>query len=124
MCVKTNIDHKCFENTFQADCVICGDGLFNNVMASSLMKCGHAMHMECLKEYIQHDYKCPICKKSIHDMTNVWDRIRSQLQDNPTPVAAHKVPVLCHDCGHHFETPKSFYGLYECPECKGFNSSE
>ena len=98
MCILVTTDqHNCFQNSFQAECVICGDELFDSVMGSSLLKCGHAMHQECLKEYVQHDYKCPICKKSVADMTEAWNRIRTQLQENQNPVAAHEVRVLCHD---------------------------
>lgn len=124
MCILNTENHKCFQNSFQAKCVICSEDLFDNVNASSLLKCGHAMHQTCLQEYVQHDYRCPICKKSIGDMTHAWDRIRAQLQENQNPVTEHKVSVLCHDCEIYFETPKSFYGLYECENCKGFNCSE
>jgi RING finger/CHY zinc finger protein 1 len=61
-------NHECKEGRFKMDCPICQTDMHNSVLSSTILKCGHAMHSKCAKEYINTNIACPICKKSIVDM--------------------------------------------------------
>ena len=72
-------DHACFENSFRQDCAACLGHLFDSVDPCSVLKCGHAMHTSCLSEIVKSEYRCPICKKAIVDMTAAWGEMEEAL---------------------------------------------
>jgi hypothetical protein len=50
----------------------------------SLLKCGHTIHSKCMKNAQENNiYKCGICRKSMFDMNNIWDFIRSEIELQP-----------------------------------------
>ncbi|GKB92307.1 E3 ubiquitin protein ligase MIEL1-like protein [Tanacetum coccineum] len=54
--------------------------LFDSIESSSVMKCGHTMHMEC-----EEIYRCPICSKSVCDMTTTWQRVDDKIGTTAMP---------------------------------------
>lgn len=50
-----------------------------------LSMCGHSMHRECFRQYRQTAYTCPICKKSMEDMTAHFASLDLLLQAYPMP---------------------------------------
>ena len=68
----------------------------------------HLMHKICYNQYIDAGFKtCPICQKSIADLTHYWTSIDSFIQNNPIPsfFQQYRVQVMCRDCNkvHKFE---------------------
>lgn len=138
-CIKCNhcihIDstetHKCFAGTWN-DCPICIDTLKDSTKPLFLLPCGHGTHTDCLRDYLQSDYRCPICKKSIGNMEHVWERIKKSLDDLrgnvdiqlvSTDGVTLKKECICNDCGENYETEKNVFNMYSCPKCHSFNSS-
>lgn len=59
-------------------CAICKENTFIYMRHNTVLRCGHQVHDDCLKEYFQHNYKCPNCKKSSLNMSSYWVKIRQQ----------------------------------------------
>lgn len=50
--------------------------LFDTLKDLTILPCGHTMHMDCLKEMEQHHrYSCPVCSKSVCDLSDVWRKL-------------------------------------------------
>jgi len=125
MCIRVEAlnDHVCFESTFEGDCAICGDSLFDMRQYGSLLKCGHAIHQNCMQQYVSSNYRCPLCKKSMVDMTAAWKELSEHYKD-ALDIRDHNRSVqrYCNDCCELFENSFSPFMLYQCPLCKGFNN--
>ena len=115
-------DHHCLENGLHSNCPICAEDMFTSVQPVFILNCGHCIHEHCLKEYISYDYKCPICLKSIGDMSQRWTQLDEYIDANPMPVeyANRMATVLCHDCGDRSEAPSHF--LYHKCRCGSYNT--
>ncbi|OMP06633.1 Zinc finger, RING-type [Corchorus olitorius] len=75
-CYMMNLrdNHSCVENSMKTGCPICYEYLFDSVKGTQILKCGHTIHMDCFKQMIkQNQYRCPICSKSVLDMTSIWE---------------------------------------------------
>ncbi|KAG5376426.1 hypothetical protein IGI04_041022 [Brassica rapa subsp. trilocularis] len=90
----------------------------------TVLRCGHAMHLECTKDMGLHNrYTCPLCSKSICDMSSVWKKLDEE-------VAAYKIPkvyedkmvwILCNDCGSN--TNVRFHLIaHKCSSCGSYNT--
>lgn len=116
-------DHKCIENTLDANCPICHEPMFTSVIPVIFMQCGHCMHDQCFTAYTQTNYTCPICAKSLTDMTSYFERLdvfMSQ-QTMPEEYRDTKSHIFCNDCEIKSVVP--FHFLYhKCPACKGYNT--
>eukprot|EP01083_Nonionella_stella_P207311 753252_1 len=56
--------HKCVEQSTKCDCPICGDYMHcSNQPVTFWTKCGHAIHCQCMEEYLVYDTLCPICRE-------------------------------------------------------------
>lgn len=88
MCFSNeNKEHECLNTSFEeGTCVVCNESVFNNQSSSFFLKCSHFIHSPCFEKYVEFgNYNCPLCKKSISDMTEHWNRIRQQIQVTPVP---------------------------------------
>jgi len=124
-CINISIfdDHVCLENALHSDCPICAEYMFTSVKPVCILKCGHYIHLPCLDEYTQQDYRCPICLKSLGDMSHRWTQLDEYLETNPMPeeYADKMSTVLCYDCGDRTET--SFHFLYHKCRCGSYNTT-
>ncbi|KAH9327072.1 hypothetical protein KI387_007250, partial [Taxus chinensis] len=66
---KAVTGHKCREKGFEANCPICNDFIFTSSDPVKALRCGHLMHSTCFRAYTCRHYTCPICSKSLGDMT-------------------------------------------------------
>jgi len=125
-CVETRIfdDHICLENGLHSNCPICAEDMFTSTDAVCILDCGHYIHERCLDEYIMHDYKCPICLKSIGDMSHRWTQLDAYLARNPMPeeYANKMTTIACHDCGNKTQAQSHF--LYHKCNCGSYNTTE
>ncbi|KAH7573621.1 hypothetical protein JRO89_XS03G0181600 [Xanthoceras sorbifolium] len=87
-CYSINLrdNHQCVENSMRHHCPICYEYLFDSLKDTTVMKCGHTMHCECYHEMIKRDkYCCPICSKSVIDMSRTWKRIDEEIEATMMP---------------------------------------
>ncbi|KAI3992445.1 hypothetical protein MKX01_022536 [Papaver californicum] len=98
--------HPCVEGAMHHDCPVCFEFLFESTDDISVLPCGHTIHMNCLKEMQQHlQYACPLCSKSVCDMSKVWEKLDVEIAATPMPESCHNkmVWILCNDCGANSE---------------------
>ncbi|KAF5794881.1 putative transcription factor C2H2 family [Helianthus annuus] len=63
------LDHKCREKGLETNFPICCDFLFTSSAAVKALPCGYFMHSACFQAYACTHYICPICSKSMGDMS-------------------------------------------------------
>ncbi|KAG6523657.1 hypothetical protein ZIOFF_013522 [Zingiber officinale] len=55
--------------------------LFDSLKETTVLQCGHTMHSDCLNEMLKHEkYCCPICSKSIMDMSSIWKKLDEEIE--------------------------------------------
>lgn len=124
MCISVSAGgHTCFSNTFEGNCAICSESLFDVIEYGSLLKCGHAIHQTCMRHYAENNYRCPLCKKSMIDMAPIWEDLSEKWKDALLVRDDNKiVDRYCNDCCKTFQNSYSPFALYRCPHCFGFNN--
>ncbi|MCO5599131.1 hypothetical protein L7F22_053231 [Adiantum nelumboides] len=118
--------HICVEKSMEQNCPVCYDYLFDSLKPISVMRCGHTMHVHCLKEMQSHSqYSCPICSKSVCDMSSVWRHLDREVAATPMPEAYRNkmVWILCNDCGAISEVTYHVIG-HKCTSCKSYNTRQ
>ncbi|KAI9195573.1 hypothetical protein LWI28_016231 [Acer negundo] len=125
-CYSTGLrdNHLCVENSMRHHCPICYEYLFDSLKDTTVMKCGHTMHCECYHEMIKRDkYCCPICSKSIIDMSRTWKRIDEEIEATmmPEDYRYKKVWILCNDCNDTTEVYFHIIGQ-KCSHCSSYNT--
>jgi RING finger/CHY zinc finger protein 1 len=117
-------NHSCVENSMRHHCPICYEYLFDSLKDTTVMKCGHTMHCECYHEMIKREkYCCPICSRSIIDMSQTWKRIDDEIEATvmPEDYRYKKVWILCNDCN---DTTEVFFHIIgqKCSHCQSYNT--
>ncbi|KAG5566631.1 hypothetical protein RHGRI_002255 [Rhododendron griersonianum] len=70
-------------------------------------------------------YSCPVCSKSICDMSDVWEKLDREIASTPMPQLYQNklVRILCNDCGEtsvvHFHVV-----AHKCQKCKSYNTRQ
>ncbi|PRQ33375.1 putative aminoacyltransferase, E1 ubiquitin-activating enzyme [Rosa chinensis] len=123
---KSVKDHRCIERAMHHNCPVCFEFLFDSRRDISILRCGHTIHCECLKEMRLHaQYSCPICSKSVYDMSNLWKKLDELVASTPMPHAyrTKMVGILCNDCGAKGEV--SFHIVaHKCLSCNSYNTKQ
>jgi len=121
-------EHKCVQSTFisnrNTQCPICLEILFESRNKFIILNCGHKIHNNCFKDNInKNNYKCPMCKKSAIDMTNIWYNMKIEKNNTimPEEYLGIQVKILCLDCKKENLTDFHVVGL-ECQFCNSFNT--
>ncbi|KAK9866277.1 hypothetical protein WJX84_001775 [Apatococcus fuscideae] len=113
--------HKCRD---LSACPVCTEYLFDSNLPFRELPCGHFMHSHCFAQYSNYNYTCPICSKSIGDMTvyfSMIESLTSRPNDLPAEYANRKQAILCNDCERKGET--TFHFVYhKCPHCSSYNT--
>ncbi|THU58589.1 hypothetical protein C4D60_Mb03t15960 [Musa balbisiana] len=91
--------HSCVEGAMHHDCPVCFEYLFESTNDISVLPCGHTIHVNCLKEMQQHlqvaktrnfhRFACPLCSKSVCDMSEVWEILDMEIAATPMPESYH-----------------------------------
>jgi RING finger/CHY zinc finger protein 1 len=117
-------NHECKEARFKQDCPICLSDMHNSIRSASILRCGHSIHLKCLKEYSKNNIACPICKKSLFDITQHEEFYDVQMQavTMPSEYANTWMKMLCNDCLHVSEIKFHFLGG-KCDRCKSYNTT-
>ncbi|KAJ0520382.1 putative transcription factor C2H2 family [Helianthus annuus] len=116
-------NHTCVGNSMKNHCPICYEFLFDTIKASTIMVCGHAIHLDCSRELIRQDqYRCPICSKSLSSMSCTWQRLDQEIEATVMPEEyRYEIHILCNDCHN---TSKAFFHIFghKCGHCKSYNT--
>lgn len=118
--------HPCVEGAMHHDCPVCFEYLFESTDDVTVMPCGHTIHQNCLKEMREHlQYACPLCSKSVCDMSKVWEKFDMEIAaiPMPEPYQNKMVWILCNDCG---KTSKVHFHVLaqKCLNCKSYNTRQ
>ncbi|URE29032.1 RING finger and CHY zinc finger domain-containing protein [Musa troglodytarum] len=118
--------HRCVERAMHHNCPVCFEYLFDSTKDISVLPCGHTIHLECLKEMRLHSqYSCPVCSRSVCDMSSVWKKLDQEVASIPMPEIYHNkmVPILCNDCGK--KSSVRYHVLaHKCPGCSSYNTRQ
>lgn len=117
------VDHKCIERSLECNCPICGEYLFTTILPLIFMPCGHAIHFFCHREHLQSSYQCPVCLKSVTDMSHFFNQIDLMLANHVMPQEYDNVvsSILCNDCEMK-STTKFHFVYHKCKYCKSYNT--
>ncbi|KAL6620645.1 hypothetical protein ACP70R_035784 [Stipagrostis hirtigluma subsp. patula] len=129
-CMKCNcclgmkmIEHKCRENLMEMNCPICCDSIWTSSAAVRGLPCGHFMHSACFQAYTCTNYTCPICCKSLGDMTVYFGMLDGLLAAEVLPEEYRDrcQDILCNDCQRKGRS--RFHWLYHnCGFCGSYNT--
>lgn len=123
--------HKCVQDSMASNCPVCLEFLFDSIKPISVLMCGHTIHEACLQQLrLNSDpdhhagYTCPMCSKSIYDMTDIWRQLDENVAANPmAPQYSGKVVrISCKDCNRESEVP--FHVWLKCQECGSYNTRQ
>ncbi|KAJ6801982.1 E3 ubiquitin-protein ligase MIEL1-like [Iris pallida] len=118
--------HLCVEGAMHHYCPVCFEYLFESTTDVTVLPCGHTIHVNCLKEMQHHlQYACPLCSKSVCDMSKVWEKLDKAIAATPMPelYSNKMVGILCNDCGAHSNVPFHVVGQ-KCPICRSYNTRQ
>ncbi|WIA41165.1 hypothetical protein OEZ86_004781 [Tetradesmus obliquus] len=117
--------HTCRERAMEGNCPVCHEYLFDSATPIKELPCGHFLHSSCFAEYARYAYTCPICCKSIGDMSVYFQMLDSLLASErrslPAELASKSQAVLCQDCGRVGEAAYHFV-YHKCPACSSYNT--
>ncbi|KAL4856014.1 E3 ubiquitin-protein ligase [Chlorella vulgaris] len=125
MALKGN--HQCVERAMHQNCPICFEFLFESVDPTTVLRCGHTIHTQCVRELeASHAAvcpSCPICKKSLGDYSAHWRDIDSRVAVLPVPpeYRGWRADILCNDCSHSSSIAFHLLGL-KCGACGSYNT--
>ncbi|GMH32753.1 hypothetical protein BSKO_00587 [Bryopsis sp. KO-2023] len=117
--------HVCVVNSMHQNCPVCCEYLFDSTQNISVLHCGHTIHTECLEELMEHGgRKCPVCSKSLTDMSRTWRALDEEVANTPMPdeYVNTLVDILCNDCSVKSEVHFHVFG-HKCPECGSYNTA-
>jgi RING finger/CHY zinc finger protein 1 len=122
--IELKENHKCFPNILERDCPVCLTNIYTSQSEPCILKCNHAIHRPCLSELLKTTYKCPICIKSMVDMSHVFASIDEEISRMPMPPGEDKdVKIYCYDCEKKTDTKDHYYGI-KCLSCGSYNTTK
>ncbi|XP_075641679.1 E3 ubiquitin-protein ligase MIEL1-like isoform X1 [Castanea sativa] len=116
-------NHLCVENSMKNFCPVCYEYLFDSIKGTTIMKCGHTMHTDCFHEMAeQNQYRCPICSKTVHEMSVYWRLLDEEIQATAMPEEyQNEVSILCNDCNNTSNVRYHILG-HKCSHCNSYNT--
>ncbi|XP_027350883.1 E3 ubiquitin-protein ligase MIEL1 [Abrus precatorius] len=116
-------NHSCVENSMKSSCPVCFEYLFDSIKGSIIFKCGHTMHLECYQEMTtQKQYRCPICLRTMADMSQDWKHLDQEIEAFPMPEDyKFEVSILCNDCNSTSRVSFHIFG-HKCRHCSSYNT--
>jgi len=117
--------HRCRANALDSDCPVCHDDLFESSEPVKELPCGHFLHLGCFRDLTRHSYQCPVCKKSVGDMSLYFRMIDAILQQEqrtmPGAFQDRAQGILCNDCGKS-GTAGFHFVYHKCSHCASYNT--
>ncbi|XP_052108349.1 probable E3 ubiquitin-protein ligase RZFP34 [Arachis duranensis] len=118
--------HACVEKAMHHDCPVCFEYLFESMDEIAVLPCGHTIHINCMNEMRKHlQYACPLCSKSVCDMSKVWEKFDLEIAATPMPEQYQNkmVWILCNDCGKSSNV-KYHIIAQKCLNCNSYNTRQ
>jgi len=126
--ICTELEHKTFNNCrkdfLKENCAVCWEYMFDSRRPIIISMCGHALHQHCFEELIKHDSRCPVCLKSLGDMTEFNKIVDGQmaLYFQVTPPSGEISLISCADCEKRSDAP--FHPIYhKCAHCGSYTTT-
>ncbi|GJN31465.1 hypothetical protein PR202_gb19865 [Eleusine coracana subsp. coracana] len=121
-CYSTTLrdKHYCIENSMKNNCPICYEYMFDSLRETSVLRCGHTMHLQCFHEMLKHDkFSCPICSTSIFDMDKFMRALDAEMEESYSYMG--KGWIVCNDCR---DTTQVYSGIagHKCCHCQSYNT--
>lgn len=108
-------------------CAICNENFHKSPGDIEHTKCNHVFHMSCISDYIKQgeDVSCPVCRRTIFDMTECWEELDALklLEVVPEDFQSWVIQYQCNDCLKVNCDKFSIYG-YKCPDCNSYNTTQ
>lgn len=117
---RNNGGHQCVERSLESNCPICMEYMKTSTKMIVFMCCGHGIHDECLTSYINaHQYKCPICNKTIVEQDPLTAYYDAYTADRPMPSEydGWTCDILCNDCNKKSRVTYRYDNLLKCAQC-------
>ncbi|GJQ10884.1 hypothetical protein GpartN1_g2675.t1 [Galdieria partita] len=123
MSMKYAKSHHCIEHSMESDCPICYQYLFTSTTPVKYLQCGHLMHVSCYNHYVKKSYICPICQRSMQDMSSYFARLdkllaRDHSQQLYRGIVSH---IQCNDCQKQSDVTFHFV-FHKCTQCGSYNT--
>mmetsp|Transcript_3326 Transcript_3326/g.10151 ORF Transcript_3326/g.10151 Transcript_3326/m.10151 type:complete len:429 (-) Transcript_3326:81-1367(-) len=114
--------HVCVQNALKGDCPICKDELYASKEKVVFIRCGHALHRQCLAEYLKTSFRCPICYKSMANLKSHTEASAnaSAIEQIPEHLKNRWLKVYCYECRKFSNIRFTFYR--RCTNCHTFNT--
>ena len=110
------------------NCPVCFEFLFESVDPTTVLRCGHTIHSQCLRDLERNTAAicpcCPICKKSLGDYSRYWqdiDREVAAAAAVPSEYSGWAVNILCNDCSASSTIGYSLVA-HKCSACGSYNT--
>lgn len=117
-------NHVCVENSMRHNCPVCFEYLFDSIRQTSVLRCGHTIHTDCYEDMQRNNRSsCPICLKSVADLTPLWRTLDEDIAATPMPeeYADWRADICCNDCNAAANIDFHLLGL-KCPDCGSYNT--
>jgi len=106
------------------DCSICFSKFENKLDVLKQLKCGHVLHNCCYEELIKTSYKCPICCKTILNMSEEFNILKKEINNTElSDLYREKLSIYCNDCEKKSDTYFHYKGNM-CMYCNSFNTKK
>lgn len=115
--------HTCRERAMESNCPICHEDLFASASPVKELPCGHFMHSACFAQYTMYKYTCPVCVKSVGDLT-LYFRMLDRLlltEKMPAELRGRTQRIHCNDCAAQSCVPYHFV-YHKCNACSSYNT--
>ena len=116
--------HKCVD-VFDTICLICQEDIKTSRDVNIILECNHVVHVKCLQESLPtQNYQCPLCKKSMTDMTHLWEQLDNYVSNSKMPEEYNNMRsnIFCNDCLSKSETKYHFF-YHKCIDCNSWNTT-
>uniref|UniRef100_A0A0D9VTZ4 RING-type domain-containing protein n=1 Tax=Leersia perrieri TaxID=77586 RepID=A0A0D9VTZ4_9ORYZ len=115
--------HYCIENSMKNNCPICYEYLFDSLRETSVLRCGHTMHLQCFHEMLKHDkFSCPICSMPIFDMDKFLRALDAEIEAGMLHIDyMGKGWIVCNDCRDTTQVYSRVAG-HKCCHCQSHNT--
>ena len=126
---KLNMDtHSCSSKRYDDKCPICCESVFHSRTGLVPLKnCTHAMCGKCYEDYTTKFFICPLCKKSLFDMSSTWEMMDVAMTENQMPQEYEnsRADIICNDCNQKSYGLKYHFLHHKCQQslCGSYNTN-